>query len=908
MPFFVQIGILGLGAGAVYGILALGLVVIYRGSGLINFAQGALAMAAGYLFYQLATLWHIPAGFAIVMVVAVFAALGFVIQLAIMRTMRRSAPLARVMVTLGILLTLESLVTLKYGSNSITIGSFYPSGAVDIFGAHLGDDRLIILGVGVGVALLLSFVYGRSQFGRLTEAVSQNPQIAASLGYSPDLVASANWAIGCGLAGLAGCLYVPLVGLDVSTVTLLVIPALSAMVIGNFRSFPLILLAGLGIGILQAEATNYISSPGWGDVLPLVAIMAVFLIRGTALPLRDYLTERLPTVVPGTVRRRYLAITLVVLLVVIVFANAAWTQALTVTVLAAIVGLSVVLITGYAGQLSLAPYTFAGVGALAAAHLASSAHLSLIPALLFGCLIAVGSSVIIALPALRARGLQLAVVTLSFATALQSVLFLSISWAGGQFGLTYPSPSIFGWSMNELDHPKRYAIVVAVGFVLMCALVLNVRRGVAGRRMIAIRDNERAAASLGVSVRNIKLYAFALSAVIAAVGGILAEFATGTATFTTGFDPLSSILIVEFVVFGGIGFASGAGVGSLLVAGGLISQILSHWESAGQYLQLAGGILVIIQLTQFPDGAIPGQLAILKRLAPLLQRVRPTPRPPKVLPGTHKAANMPSGAAQRVESRRLTVSDLSVTFGGHHAVSNVNLSVGAGEVLGLIGPNGAGKTTTIDAISGFVASKGSIALDEQLISRSRTHQRAALGLVRSFQSIELFDDLSVIENLAVGGEGYGPRTALGDLVVPQRPRLSNAGRAAVAEFGLGDVVNLSPGELSFGRRRLVGIARAVACNPSILLLDEPGAGLDTAEIHELGRLVRRLADNWGMGVLLVEHHLDFVTAVCDRVVVLDQGREIAAGPPQEIIHDPRVRRAYIGDEDTITHSTTENVS
>ncbi len=223
------------------------------------------------------------------------------------------------------------------------------------------------------------------------------------------------------------------------------------------------------------------------------------------------------------------------------------------------------------------------------------------------------------------------------------------------------------------------------------------------------------------------------------------------------------------------------------------------------------------------------------------------------------------------------------------------MTVGPGEVLGLIGPNGAGKTTLIDAATGFVKPQhGHVLLDGTMITMLNARQRARAGMTRSFQSLELFEDMTVRDNLRTASDRRDPVAYVTDLVHPGDPPLSAAAVAAVHEFSLEDDLDRRPGELSYGRRRLVGIARAVATRPSVLFLDEPAAGLDDNETTDLGDLIQRLARDWGIAVLLVEHDVSLVLRVCDRIMALDFGRTIAIGTPSEIRTDPAVVAAYLG--------------
>jgi branched-chain amino acid transport system ATP-binding protein len=238
---------------------------------------------------------------------------------------------------------------------------------------------------------------------------------------------------------------------------------------------------------------------------------------------------------------------------------------------------------------------------------------------------------------------------------------------------------------------------------------------------------------------------------------------------------------------------------------------------------------------------------------------------------------------------------LTVTFGGVHAVQDVDLDVVAGGFVGLIGPNGAGKTTLIDAVTGFVApSAGSVELDGEDVTALTPAARAQRGLVRTFQSLELFEDLTVADNLRVCAETPRWWDPVVDAVRPRRgDDVSEQVAWALDVVGLGDVRSQLPGALSHGRRKLVAVARALALRPTLVLLDEPAAGLDTTETARLGEHLRSLTDH-GISVLLVDHDMGLVLSTCDRVVVLDVGVVIAAGPPEQIRGDDRVIEAYLG--------------
>jgi len=890
--------LLGLGTGAIYALLALGLVVIYRGSGVINFAHGGLAMVGAYIAMDLQLNRGQTAGAAIAAAVVGTAIVGLLVHLVVMQPLRQASPVARVIATLGVLTIISEVILLRYGSTQFIVPLPLSSTPVQLAGdVVVAKQNLTLVGIAVTATAVLVAVMARTRLGYAITAAAEHARAAAALGWSPQLLSALTWLTGGALAGAAGALF-PATStgfMSVPQMSVLIIGTLATALLAEFRSYSLVLVGGLCLGMSQALATNYISQTGVPDAIPFLVIVVVLVIRGRGLPVRGTSSDRLPRVGTGRIRPGVVALGgVLTILPVYLWAPESWFGPLVVSLSFSIVGLSAVLLTGYAGQLSIAQFGLAGVGAYAAGRLADARDWPFELALVAGVAAAMVVGLLFGLPALRTRGVNLAVVTFGLGFALHQILFSNSSYTGGEFQTRIESPTFLGVDVEPVAHKDNYFVLVAVAFVLSAVVVANLRRGQIGRRLLAVRTNERAAAAAGVSVFRTKLFAFVASAGIAGLGGVLFGFSFATIQFQQLFESGASISVLVTTVIGGIGYVAGPLVGSVLAPGG-IGEVFFATSSAAsadgdswvRLLPLITGVLLVVTLIASQHGVVDRVVASWRALAARLGR---SGRDESLL-SFGRASRTP----EPVQPRTLEVRGIVQTFGGFTALAGVDLTVRPAEVVGLLGPNGAGKTTLIDVVTGYTKpDAGRVWLDGVDVTSWPPHRRARAGLARSFQSLDLFDDLTVLENLLIASDEAAPGSAVRDLVWPAAPELSDTVVAAVEELELLDVLERRPDDLSYGRRRMVAIARAVAARPSILLLDEPAAGLDEHESAELGHLIRRLADNWGIGVLLIEHDVPMVLAHADRVLVLDFGVAIAEGTPEEIRQDEGVRRAYLG--------------
>ena len=891
-------GFLGLGTGSVYALLAMGLVLIYRGSGVINFAHGAFALLGAYTVFELRTEAELPFYVALAVAMAVVAATAILVHFLVMRPLRTASPLARVIATLGVLTIVTQAVLLKYGAEQRTVDVPVSTDSINVTDDLLiGEQNLYLLLITVVCAVALAVISNRTKLGRALSASAENPRAAAALGWSPDILASLTWGLAGALAAVAGAFFPATSSgfISVTQMSALIIGALATALLAEFRSYALAVAGGLLIGMGQALATRYIDQTGVADAVPFIVIIVVLVVRGRGLPVRGMITDRLPRVGTGRIRPVPVLIASVIAVVVVRFAVPDdWQPAIIVSITFAIVGLSVVVITGYAGQLSLAQFALGGVGAYAAGRLAAAQGWSMEPALVAGVVVAMVVGFVIGLPALRTRGVNLAVITFGLGFVIYQLVFANSDYTGGDAQTKIDSPTFLGLDVDPVTNPANYSTICLVALVAVALVVANLRRSRVGRRLLAVRTNERAAAAVGVNVFQSKLYAFTISAGIAGLGGALYGFSYSTILYQQLFPSDMSINVLVLTVIGGAGYVLGPMVGALLATGGIGVLFFGDATTSAdsgfvKYLPLITGFLLLVTLIGSQNGIVDRAQTLL---AELWRRV-PTGR------HTSQAKSVPArsaGVKAEVTPHTLEIIGVTQCFGGFTALSDVSMIVGPGEVVGLLGPNGAGKTTLIDAVTGYNRiTAGSVRWDQQDMTSWSPHRRARVGLSRSFQSLELFDDLTVRENLLAASDSRDLLAYVTNLFHPGPSRPTDTVLAAIEELGLTDVLDVRAEELSYGRRRLVAIARAVATRPSILLLDEPAAGLDEEESREVGHLIRRLADDWGIGVLLIEHDVPMVLRTADRVHVLDFGETIAAGTPDEIRSDQAVRSAYLGE-------------
>ena len=537
----------------------------------------------------------------------------------------------------------------------------------------------------------------------------------------------------------------------------------------------------------------------------------------------------------------------------------------TSAIVAAIAILGLGIVTGSAGMIALCQLTFAAVGAWVVAGLnVIGAPGGFVVWLVLGGLAAGVVGILVGLPALRLRGVNLAVVTLGFAAAAD-VTLVQIQFPGSVTGTSIVRPDAFG--------TDREFFFLGILVLVACALVVYfLQRGRWGSSWKAVAFSERGTASLGQSVPGAKLTAFAVSATLGGISGGLIAGQVGLA-FASSFSPIQSLALYVLAIM------SGAHLIDMAIFGGfvwiVVPELLKRWGIPQDWGFVVFGVLGVQALTSGTNLGTGIRTLWWKR-----RRATAT----NSLTSDEETVETPLPERTFSGEPILVVTDLSVTFGKVEALKKVSFELAEGTVLGLIGPNGAGKSTLVDALTGFLPQHtGSVVLDGRALDRLSPTRRARLGLRRTFQQDRVPPSLTI--------DAYVRFAA--------RRRLTNAEIAEVLEFFGCPPAGTRLTTVDVGTRRLVEVAANVLARPRVLLLDEPAAGLSHEEHVDLGRRLTQVPARFGTSIILIEHDLDLVRSTCDSIMVLDFGSVLASGPQDEVLANPAVIKAYMGETELL---------
>ncbi len=933
LPFIV----IGLATGAVYGLAGTGLVLTYKTSGIFNFGYGSIACLDAFLFYFLHTEHGLAWPVAAVICLGVFAPLlGLGLEL-LARSLDGASETIKVVATVGLILIVESLGSLWHQANPPTFPHFLPQSTVRMLGVNVTWEQIILFLFSLAATGVLYWFFRSVRLGIVMRGVVDNHQLVSMSGDDPVRVRRWAWIIGTVFASVAGLMLAASQPLDGVTLTTAVFAAFGAAAIGYFTNLPLTFAGGLLIGVGGALMDKYSATISWmGGLPPSLPFIVLFVVL-IVMPRGRLVQRRLAAQMQA--RRTYHAparirlsagVVAIGLLAIVPIVQATKVTVWTAALIDMILFLSLGLLVRRSGQISLCHLAFAAVGAAAFGHFTTSYGLPWLLAIVLATLVAVPVGALIAIPAVRVSGVFLALATLGFGILVQGVFYTrEFMFGSSTLGIADPRPqvSLGGWNLST---DKGFYYLVLVIMVLVVVTVTAISSGRLGRLLEGLSDSPLALETQGATSSVLKVIVFCIASAMAslagALTGMLYHFAVGS--YFEAFSSLTLVALVVIITMGEPWFAVVAAVGYAVIPGYITG------ANTSTYLQLLFGVAAATAAYGVQRGTTPevvrrflDRLGGRKRPAPAVAPAVPAagvapaaagvaPAEASVAPAAASAAPAavgPTAAAARsggdgtspgrragpVAGEGLVVRDLSVRFGGVRAVDHISLRAPAGTTTGLVGPNGAGKTTTFNACSGLIRpSSGRIVLDGVDVTHDGPARRARRGLGRTFQRPELFNSLTVRQNVALGREatmaGANPFT---QLVASRRAGrlLAGATEEALALTGTGPIADQQVGLLPVGQRRLVELARTLAGPFHLLLLDEPSSGLDARETEEFGRVLQAVVQERQCGILLVEHDMTLVRQVCAYVSVLDFGSMIFEGTPDQMHRSEEVRAAYLGD-------------
>ena len=910
--------VLGVLHGLLTGLLAVGLVLVYRSDKFLNLAHGQLGALPAVFLAKLV----VDSGWgywpAVLLCACLGIATGVVIERYLVAKLRKktSSSTSFLLLTIGVSQILAALLYIKaLTPNPVRLlDKRYPLPLHvhwRVGGVVLGGQDVAILILCPLVVAALAAFLRYSMLGKMIRATASNRDSARLCGISPTLVSSVTWGIAGLLSTISAVLIAPSQFGQFNSAALgpdQLFLALGAAAFGAFVSIPMTLVGGLVIGVANQLTLGATSNGGTARLVVFIIILVVIFVRGRAIASvfsvhGAVLNDRPPLRVPKAIRDRFVVrnhlglLATGSLLVGLVlpflpgFRSEGHRFELTVVVLYAIVAISITMLMGWAGQLSLGHFAVVGVGAFVAARLAHHGW-SIVGLLILCGSIGAAVMLVVGLPALRVGGLTLAVTTLGFAVVASEWLFHE-SWftsSPGTILSLQPMPIIRGLGSPSTQFP---IYLMAMALLLLVAVGLRgFRNSTPGRLVIAVRDDERAVAAHGVTPATVKLMVLSVSGFVAGMVGVLWADAWLVAS-PEHFSPAVSLSLLAVPVIGGLGSIGGAIAGAALL---YLSTYFISPHVTGLFGKLASsvafelafaGLSIVGVLMLYPTG-IAGMArrlweSFLERLDSEARR-----RPARKL---------------SPDAPVLDVEGVHVWFGGVHALQGASVRVFKGEIVGLIGPNGAGKSTLIDTISGVTRPvQGSVALLGRDVSALPPELRAALGMSRSFQAAYLFPGLTVRETIqAIIGSRLGIGALSSMARTPWARRAEQSCRqeadALIGRMGLSDYADTLTGELSTGTRRICDLALQVAARPQVLLLDEPTAGVAQREAEVFGPLLRRIRDELDCAIVIVEHDMPLLMGLCDRVYAMVEGQVVAEGTPKEVRSDPSVIASYLGTDE-----------
>jgi branched-chain amino acid transport system permease protein len=649
--------LLGTGAGAIIAAFGLGLVVTYQGSGLVNFAYGAMATWSGYVYADLRRGAYpfpfpgLPARYhfgddvgiwwAFGLALLTAALMGVLVYQLVFRPLYRAPALAKVVASIGLVIVFTSLIERRFADNAgLRVDAILPREPVTITaGVTVPRDGLWLMAI---VFLITALVWAGSRYTRLglaTKAAAGNEKGAILLGYSPQRLAQASFVTASLIGALIVILASPMIQLSSGVFTFgYLIPALGAALLGGFRLVWVTAIAGMLIGLVQSSFTKMQSDFSWfpqygaREGLPFLVIIVAMVFLGERLPDRGSVEHfKMPAIPPAKITPLSILIPVTMAVVGLLVLDPLWRGAIMTTTIATVLALSLVLLSGFGGQPSLAQMAFAGVAGFSLSKLAMQWGIPFPIAPILASLVAMVFGVLVGIPALRVRGTNLAIITLAGGVAINEFVFKNPKYVGDAStgGAQIPNPSLGNWDLglilgDQVSRPIFGIFLVAVALVLALA-VANIRGSASGRRMLATRSNERAASASGVNITRVKLEVFAASAFIAGVGGCLIAYRFGSVS-AASFGTVASLTALAIAYLGGITCVSGAVTSGITASAGISFFAISKVTgSLGQWEVFIGGVFLILTAILNPEGIAGGIRAQVASRRAATRRKAPVP-------------------------------------------------------------------------------------------------------------------------------------------------------------------------------------------------------------------------------------------------------------------------------------------
>ena len=630
--------LLGAAAGAIIAAFGLGLLITHEGSGVVNFAYGAMATWSGYVYADLRQgsypfpIPGLPAryhfdgdvGFRWAMLLALLTSvvLGLVAFFAVFRPLMRAPALAKVVASIGLVIVFIALIEQRFPDNAgLRVDSILPrEPATFADGITVPRDGLWLAGIVLVIAAAI-WVFSRfTRWGLAIRAAAENEKGAVLLGYSPVVLAAGSFVVASLIGALVVILASPMIQLSSTVFTFgFLVPALGAALIGRFRYIWPVVFTGLAIGLVQSSFTkmqvdfSWFPQYGAREGLPFLVIIIAMVVMGEGLPDRGSVdTWKLPAVPKAKVTALNVSIPVVLAIGGLLVLGPLWRGAIMTTTVSMVLALSLVVLTGFGGQTSLAQMAFAGVAGFALSKIATNWGIPFPLAPLLAATVAMAFGVLVGLPALRVRGTNLAIITLAGGVAISEFVFKNPKYVGDAStgGARVPNPKLGDWDLglilgSQASRPVFGIVLVVVGLVLALA-VANLRRSGSGRRMIATRSNERAAAALGISVFRTKIQVFAVSSFVAGLAGCMIVYRFGSVS-DASFGTIASLTALAVAYLGGITCVSGAVTAGVTAASGVAFYGISQATgSLGQWETLIGGVALILTAILNPEGIAGG--------------------------------------------------------------------------------------------------------------------------------------------------------------------------------------------------------------------------------------------------------------------------------------------------------------